>query len=996
MSNPLLRGSSSLALVAGLVLALASSSAVAQGAAGSASDVKLTVAGNSAARTVLTYDIRDFQRQSVLIDGVEHTALSIESAGVLHMEEVGHPRLPVLANSVLIPDNSRMRARVVDTDYYDIEGIRLAPHRGIILRTQDPASVPYTFGPEYTRDAFFPEDVVSLREPYIMHDVRGQVVEVAPLQYNPVTQTLRVHTRIEIEVTEAGLGLVNAINRATAPYRASYSWEQLYRGHFCNYAAARSNAGLSITALEDGDMLIISHGPFIAAMQPLVTWKNSIGLTTTIVDVATIGNNATSIGNYIDAAYNTGNLSYVLLVGDASQVATASYTSAESDPTYSTVTADWYPDVFVGRFSAQTTAHVDTQVQRTIEYEQAGHHTGMGGWNAKGMGIGSSEGVGIGHYGEGDWQHQDLIRGELLAAGFTGVDQVYEPSATVTQVINGLNDGRRCVHYTGHGYTYGWGTTGFDTGDIDGLTNVGKLPFVHSVACLGGDFSGTTSFGEAWLRATYNGQPTGAIAAYCSSVNQSWDPPMYGQGNHSIGGQLGAVERFWTEANWSVGGCWYGGSSTMMDIVGSGGRDMFMTWHIFGDPSVRLIEEPPLTVSVIGGVPERMPPGAAADFTVKILNGTEQYVAGSGKLFCRLQGGSYTEIALSSLGGGLYQGALPHTTPGDTPEFYFSASGDGGSTVYQPSNAPTTAYSFDVCFETVALEETFSSDPGWTTQGQWAFGVPTGGGGAYGFPDPTSGHTGSNVYGYNLNGDYASNLPQRHLTSGAFDFSNVDGAQLSFWRWLNVETPTYDHAYLKISTDGTTFTNLWENQSEVADSAWTLVSYDISAIADGQPTVYFRWTMGVTDGSWEFSGWNIDDVTVLGYDFDPSLYALDYSLSAATGGAIDLRLDAGATHGGKTYLMLGSLSGTSPGFDAAGLHVPLNWDDFSNLSLLWSGTPYFQNFFGTLDGAGKASATFNTQGPLDPAFVGIEASFAFATLPPGDFISNPVTVTIEN
>ena len=33
----------------------------------------------------------------------------------------------------------------------------------------------------------------------------------------------------------------------------------------------------------------------------------------------------------------------------------------------------------------------------------------------------------------------------------------------------------------------------------------------------------------------------------------------------------------------------------------------------------------------------------------------------------------------------------------------------------------------------------------------------------------------------------------------------------------------------------------------VADHAWSEMVFDISAIADGQPTVYVRWTMGATD-----------------------------------------------------------------------------------------------------------------------------------------------------
>ncbi|MFH0946935.1 MAG: trypsin-like peptidase domain-containing protein, partial [Planctomycetota bacterium] len=164
----------------------------------------------------------------------------------------------------------------------------------------------------------------------------------------------------------------------------------------------------------------------------------------------------------------------------------------------------------------------------------------------------------------------------------------------------------------------------------------------------------------------------------------------------------------------------------------------------------------------------------------------------------------------------------------------------------------------------VAATFNMDTNPGWTTQGQWAFGVPQGGGGQYGNPDPTSGHTGSNVYGYNLAGDYANNLPQYHLTSLPIDCSTLTGVELSFWRWLNVETPSYDHAKLAVSNNGSTWTTLFENSGEITDSSWSQQSYDISSVADGRSTVYLRWTMGVTDGSWQYSGWNIDDVVLEG------------------------------------------------------------------------------------------------------------------------------------
>ncbi len=158
------------------------------------------------------------------------------------------------------------------------------------------------------------------------------------------------------------------------------------------------------------------------------------------------------------------------------------------------------------------------------------------------------------------------------------------------------------------------------------------------------------------------------------------------------------------------------------------------------------------------------------------------------------------------------------------------------------------------------------TNPGWTTQGDWAFGQPTGGGGQYGYRDPTSGHTGSNVYGYNLNGDYPNNLPERHLTTTAIDCSNLAQVTLKFWRYLNVEQPAYDHAYVRVSTDGSSWKTIWENTAEVTDNSWRQVEFDISAIADGQPTVYIRWTMGTTDSSWQYSGWNIDDVEIWAID----------------------------------------------------------------------------------------------------------------------------------
>jgi hypothetical protein len=65
-----------------------------------------------------------------------------------------------------------------------------------------------------------------------------------------------------------------------------------------------------------------------------------------------------------------------------------------------------------------------------------------------------------------------------------------------------------------------------------------------------------------------------------------------------------------------------------------------------------------------------------------------------------------------------------------------------------------------------------------------------------------------------------------------------------------------------VSSNGSTWTTVWSNSATVNDTAWTQMDLDLSAVADGQPTVYLRWTMGPTDTAWTYCGWNVDDVEI--------------------------------------------------------------------------------------------------------------------------------------
>lgn len=177
-------------------------------------------------------------------------------------------------------------------------------------------------------------------------------------------------------------------------------------------------------------------------------------------------------------------------------------------------------------------------------------------------------------------------------------------------------------------------------------------------------------------------------------------------------------------------------------------------------------------------------------------------------------------------------------------------------------------YCGDLSEEFLAMD--LQHDPGWETEGQWQFGRPTGAGGAeQGYSDPSSGYTGDNVYGVNLNGDYSiDNHKAHYLTAGPFDCSQYREIKLQFASWLNTDRAGLVRTTLEMSTDGEVWQTLWayadQDHTLEADD-WQVMQYDISPMADLQTQVYLRWGYQVMqDDAWAMSGWNIDDVKLIG------------------------------------------------------------------------------------------------------------------------------------
>lgn len=555
--------------------------------------------------TILRFDFEGYYSEMVSTENGE--AILISADKMSPNFNVGEPNLPSRSASIIIPETGRVKLEVIGTNYYDVENILVAPSKGLISRHIDPSSIPYTFGSIYETNAFFPSNVASLSEPFILRDLRGVTVSFNPVTYNPITKTLRVYRNIEVKVTSEDGESVNELltsNLSKNGGKLDSDFESIYSKMFYNFTKTRYQQ-----IEEDGSMLVICYDDFYDSMLPFVNWKCETGIKTEMFKLSEVGTTTTAIKKYIKEYYETNGNKYVLLVGDSGQIPSPSSDGGLSDPTYAQIVGnDLYIDVLIGRFSAQTLDHVKTYVQKVLNYEK--NPLTEKDWFSTGMGIASREGPG--HYGEYDYQHLRKIRNKLIGYNYYYVSELYEGSQggedasgnpNSAMLSEKINEGASIINYIGHGDWNMWVTSGFNNSSAKALENYGMYPFIWSVACVNGEFNKDECFAEAWTRNSKNEEPIGAIGFMGSSINQPWEPPMYAQDEmNDI-----LTEVYSTNTKRSFGGLSFNGVYKMIEILGNVARATANTWNCFGDPSV--IVRTSMPEEITANIPKMLPIG---------------------------------------------------------------------------------------------------------------------------------------------------------------------------------------------------------------------------------------------------------------------------------------------------------------------------------------------------------------------------------------------------
>jgi hypothetical protein len=350
-------------------------------------------------------------------------------------------------------------------------------------------------------------------------------------------------------------------------------------------------------------------------------------------------------------------------------------------------------------------------------------------------------------------------------------------------------------------------------------------------------------------------------------------------------------------------------------------------------------------------------------------------------------------------------GSLPGVQPSGQVSYWLLATDEDGFVQWLPEafEPGGTAFGFGVGAVETIWSDGFEGpgDNGWThqqlaVQDDWQRGAPQGKAG-----DPPAAAEGSAAWGNDLggsgfNGEYQPDVSNR-LQSPSISTLGHHGVRLRFRRWLTVEDGLFDRATVRVNG-----TSVWQNPAtgggttHTLDQAWTLQDLDVSAQADDQAAVQLRFELE-SDGGLQFGGWNLDDLRLVtvGPGTLPPLVASTLHLSAAQGGSLGLALDAGPAFAGRTYLVLVSLTGSTPPTPVGQVLLPLHFDPITDIGLSLVNTPVFAGFLGALSPQGSAAAAFNAPPLAEPSLPGLSLTFAWLTLGPIDFASNAVTVQFQ-
>jgi PKD repeat protein len=556
----------------------------------------------------------------------------------------GKPALPVHNDIFTVNENCAIKitkAKYIEYSNYNI-------HPALEPERDTEGAKPSEFILDrnvYENNAFFPEKIVEITS---VQKYRGNpfaTVRIQPVQFNPVTKTIRVYSIIEYEVVNSTISnsLQNLENKST----------NILQPATLNLEGEDQRDDATTQATKKPYYIIIAQQSYSESVKKLASWKAKLGYEVEIK----MQEKWTSdqVKGYLHKRYAEmpNKPEYFVIIGDHEQVPAETLIRSDSDGNHPYASdlyyacmdgkGDYTPDMGHGRISVKSPEQAVVVINKIINYEKnpvADASFYKNGLNcAQFQDVQSSEAA-DGYAARRFCHTSEEIRNYVSGRGYD-VTRIYYTKPTnhptnwnngyysngepipnellrkngfnwdgnATDIKREINEGKFYVFHRDHGYAggIGWAHPEFLTSNVKELTNGEKLPVVFSMNCHTGEFMLPEAFAEAFLRQK-NGGAVGVVAAAYYSlsgyndglsigmVDAIWsDPgirPKFGRGGNAKPTNLKGHKNF----TYNMGDVLNQGLIRMRETWGGDENSILYThrlFHYFGDPAMRIWTKKP-------------------------------------------------------------------------------------------------------------------------------------------------------------------------------------------------------------------------------------------------------------------------------------------------------------------------------------------------------------------------------------------------------------------
>ena len=339
-------------------------------------------------------------------------------------------------------------------------------------------------------------------------------------------------------------------------------------------------------ANNGAQFIIITHGGFAAAMEPLKRLRQGQGFSVSVVDVEDVydefsygAHSPQALKDFLAraAAVWKKRPGWVMFAGDASfdprdylglgasdfvptKLVDTSKLEAASDDWFVDFDSDGLAEIAVGRLPVRTVGEADSVIEKIIDYAQSGRAEGA---------------LMVADRNDGhDFEAASISVKGLLPAGVIA-QEVFrgrmDDQAARQQILAAASRGPKVVNYLGHGSVGTWRGNLLTSSDAAALQNSEGPSLFVMMTCLNGFFH--DPYGDSLAESLMKCERGGAVAAWASSALTT------------PGGQSAINRRLYQLL---FAGSLTLGEAAMRAKLATSDADIRRTWILFGDPMLKI------------------------------------------------------------------------------------------------------------------------------------------------------------------------------------------------------------------------------------------------------------------------------------------------------------------------------------------------------------------------------------------------------------------------